>query len=95
MKRFALAILALSLVATPVLAQPGKPEQPPPQEERVAPPAAGKKVKTLNIEAIDVKGARVMGDHGPISVSQGAKFTSLIRIRYEYIDLIVKTAEEL
>lgn len=91
MKRFSLAILVLSTLAVPALAQPGKArkEAPPPAA------AAGKKVKRLDIEAIDVKGDRVVGQLGPISVAQAATHTSLIRIRRDYIDLILKSADEI
>lgn len=92
MKRIALAILALSLAVSPALAQPGKPAPRPVPEK---PEAAPKKVKTLNIEAIDVKGDRVTGNLGPISVIEAAKSTSLIRIRRDFIDLIVKEGEKI
>lgn len=84
MKRIALAILALSFLATPALAQ-NKTKQPP--------PAPAKKVKQITIEAIDVDGDRVTRPLEPISVDEAARSSSLIRIRRDFIDLIVKQGE--
>ena len=87
MKRIALAVLALSFLAVPALAQtPGKTKAPP--------PAPVKKVKQITIEAIDVDGDRVTKPLEPISVDEAAKSSSLIRIRRDFIDIILKTAEE-
>jgi hypothetical protein len=86
MKRIALAVLALSFLAAPALAQGTKTKAPP--------PAPQKKVKQITIEAIDVDGDRVTKPLEPISVIDAAKSTSLIRIRRDFIDLIVKTGEE-
>lgn len=92
MKRFSLAVLALALAAAPALAQqPGKPARP----ARPAPVQPVKPIKTLDIEAIDVNGDRVTGNLGPISVIQAARSSSLIRIRRDFIDLIVKSADEI
>ena len=83
MKRIALSVLALMFLAAPALAQqpapsPAKPKKPP---------------KTITIEAIDVDGDRVTRPLEPISVAEAAKSSSLIRIRRDYIDLILKSAE--
>jgi len=86
MKRLSLAILALSLMVSPALAQEGKPAKP---------PAEQKKTKTLTIEAINVDGNRAGGMITPISVHDAAKVTSLIRIRRDFIDLIHKSAEQI
>ena len=81
MKRSLLALVATLSFASPALAQGGA----------KAPP----KTKTLTIEAIDVNGDRVTGQLGPISIKEAATSTSLIRIRRDFIDLILKSAEEL
>lgn len=87
MKRIALAVLALSVLAVPAFAQnTAKP---------AAPAAPAKKVKQITIEAIDVDGDRVTKPLEPISVSEAAKSTSLIRIRRDFIDLIVKQGESI
>jgi hypothetical protein len=87
MKRLSLAILALSLMVSPALAQqPGKKK--PAVEEK-------KKHRTLDIEAIDVDGNRAGGQITPISVHDAAKVSSLIRIRRDFVDLIHKSAEQL
>lgn len=88
MKRLSLAMIALSLLVTPALAQPGKPAKP-------GKPEATAKVKKLEMEAVDVGGDRVVGQLGPISVRDASKHTSLIRIRRDYIDLILKSAQEI
>jgi hypothetical protein len=92
MKRLSLALIALSLASLvflgPAVAQPGEPARP--ATEKV-----DKKVKVLTIEAIDVGGDRVTGKLAPISIHQASKHTSLIRIRRDYIDLILKSAQEI
>lgn len=87
MKRIALAIFALSLAVSPALAQEGR--------EKEKPAAPGKRVKTINIEAIEVGGDRVTGQLGPISVKEASTHTSLIRIRRDFIDLILKSGEQI
>ena len=87
MKRLSLAILALSLMSTPALAQEGKPAKPPAEAKK--PP------RTLTIEAINVNGNRAGGQITPISVHDAAKVSSLIRIRRDFIDLIHKSAEQI
>ena len=88
MKRIALSIVALAVLATPALAQQPKPA-------KGAPAAApAKRTKTITIEAIDVDGDRVTKPLEPISVDEAAKSSSLIRIRRDFIDIILKTAEE-
>ena len=84
MKRIALSIAALALLAAPALAQQPKPAKPVP----------AKKTKTITIEAIDVDGDRVTKPLEPISVDEAARSSSLIRIRRDFIDVILKTAEE-
>ena len=84
MKRIALSIVALALLAAPALAQQPKPAKPVP----------AKKTKTITIEAIDVDGDRVTKPLEPISVDEAARSSSLIRIRRDFIDIILKTAEE-
>lgn len=59
------------------------------------PAEAPKRVKTIDIEGIDVTGDRVTGNFVPIGVHEGAKSTSLIRIRRHFIDLIVKEGEKI
>lgn len=93
MKRIALSVVALSfLAAAPALAQPkkGKCDGVRPCQEVVV----KKKVKTITIEAIEVDGDRVTRPLEPISVDEAAKSSSLIRIRRDFIDIILKTAEE-
>lgn len=87
MKRISLALIALSLMVSPALAQEGKPAKPPVEGKK--PP------KTLTIEAIDVNGNRAGGQITPISVHDAAKVSSLIRIRRDFIDLIHKSAEQI
>lgn len=87
MKRLSLAILALSLMVSPALAQEGKPAKPAVEQK--------KKHRTLDIEAINVDGNRAGGQITPISVHDAAKVSSLIRIRRDFIDLIHKSAEHL
>jgi hypothetical protein len=87
MKRIALAVLALSFLAVPALAQNTAKTKPT--------PAPVKKVKQITIEAIDVDGDRVTKPLEPISVDEAAKSTSLIRIRRDFIDLIVKQGESI
>lgn len=89
MKRIALTALALALTASTAAAQQ------PARKDRPTPVAAEKKVKTLDIEAIDVSGDRVTGTLGPISVNEAAKSSSLIRIRRDFIDLILKSADDM
>jgi hypothetical protein len=84
MKRIALSIVALAILAAPAVAQTKKSEK----------PAPVKKVKTITIEAIEVDGDRVTRPLEPISVDEAAKSSSLIRIRRDFIDVILKTAEE-
>ena len=94
MKRFSLAILALSMLAAPALAQSGKGKDqpaPPPATATEAPA----KTKTLTMEEIDVNGKRISSGQGPISVKDASKFTSLLRIRRDYVDLILKSAEQI
>ncbi len=74
--------IALSIVALAVLAAPA-----------LAQPAK-KKPKVINIEAMGVDGDRVTRPLEPISVDEAAKSSSLIRIRRDFIDIILKTAEE-
>ncbi len=82
MKRTLLGVVLAALLATPAVAQ-----------SRGAAPA--RKVKTVDIEAIDVTGDRVTGQLGPISIKEAATSSSLIRIRRDFIDLILKSAEEI
>ncbi len=81
MKRFALSVVTLAFLAAPALAQQPKPAEAP------------KKHKVLDIEAIDVDGDRVTRPLEPISVADAAKSSSLIRIRRDFIDMILKAAE--
>ncbi|HUQ02280.1 MAG TPA: hypothetical protein VM261_07260 [Kofleriaceae bacterium] len=90
MKRIALSIVALAIMAAPAVAQQKKPAKPVP----AAPAAPAKKVKTITIEAMGVDGDRVTRPLEPISVDEAAKSSSLIRIRRDFIDIILKTAEE-
>lgn len=83
--RIALSIVALAVLAAPALAQP--------KQEEVKKVEVKKKVKTITIEAIDVDGDGVTRPLEPISVAEAAKSSSLIRIRRDYIDLILKAAE--
>ncbi len=85
MKRFALALIALSLAVAPAVAQP--------KAGKAAPAAPQKKVKVLTINPYDVDGDRVTRPLEPISVDEAAKSSSLIRIRRDFIDLILKAAE--
>ncbi|KAB2902884.1 MAG: hypothetical protein F9K40_07420 [Kofleriaceae bacterium] len=81
MKRIALSVVALAFLTAPALAQ-------------TTPAPRPKKVKTITIEAIEVDGDRVTRPLEPISVNEAAKSSSLIRIRRDFIDLILKTANE-
>jgi hypothetical protein len=89
MKRIALSVVALAVLASPAIAQQPKPAKPVP-----AKPAPVKKVKTITIEGMDVDGDRVTRPLEPISVDEAARSSSLIRIRRDFIDIILKTAEE-
>ena len=83
MKRTLLALALSTLFAAPALAQAPKKKEPAPKPTR-----------TLTIEAEEVNGDRVTGQLGPISIKQAATSSSLIRIRRDFSDLILKSAEE-
>ena len=75
-----LLVLSLAAVAT---AQPA-----------TSTPAPAKPVKVIDItEGEDVSGDRPTGELMPISARESAKSTSLIHIRHDFIDLILKAAE--
>ncbi len=88
MKRLSLAVLAVVLAAAPVAAQP-RAQKPTPAQAKPQ-----KRVKVITIEGMDVDGDRVTRPLEPISVDQAAKSSSLIRIRRDFIDLILKAADE-
>ncbi len=96
MTRLALTALALALATAPALAQEDarRPTRPAPAAPPAPAPPAGK-VKTLTMEGIDVGGDRVTRPLEPISVAEAARSSSLIRIRRDFIDLILKSAEVL
>lgn len=84
--------LALSLVALFSLVSIAS-AQPDDKKPAPAPPA---KVKVLTIEGgEDISGDVPTGELIPVGVREMAKSTSLIRIRHDFIDLILKSAEDL
>ena len=59
-----------------------------------APPAKADKVKVLDItDGEDITADRPSGELMPIGIRESAKSSSLIRIRHDFIDLILKAAE--
>lgn len=87
MKRIAPLSLALMLSLTAVAVAQPKAGQP-------TPPAKADKVKVLNItDGDDITGDRPSGELVPIGIREAAKSSSLIRIRHDFIDLILKAAE--
>ncbi len=70
--------------------------QPTPAVEPRQPPAkAQSKVKVLDMTAEDVNGDVPTGELVPIGVRTFGKSSSLIRIRHDFIDMILKSAEDL
>ena len=63
-----------------------------PQHEAQAKPP---KVKVLDMGAVDVKGDVPTGELIPIGVRELGKSTSLLRIRRDFIDMILKAAEDM
>lgn len=93
MKRVLALVLVSSFVfVSAAAAQPGTPTPTP------APTPAQKekpRVKVLDMGAIDVQGDTPTGELVPIGVRELATSTSLIRIRHDFIDMILKTAQDL
>ena len=85
--------LALSLVALFSLVSIASAQS---DDKQPGPPAPPAKVKVLTIEGgEDISGDVPTGELIPVGVREMAKSTSLIRIRHDFIDLILKSAEDL
>ena len=83
MKRTATLTAALLLAFTAIAAAQPKADEP-----------AKPRIKVINITDGDtIESDRPTGELVPISVRAEAKSTSLIRIRHDFIDLILKAAE--
>ena len=87
MKRLSiLTVTALLSLAATAAAQP-KPAKP-------TPAAPAKPIKVIEItDGDDITGDRPSGELVPIGIRESAKSSSLIRIRHDFIDLIVKSAD--
>lgn len=85
MKRLALSVAAVLALTSVASAQP--------EDDKSKQPV---KVKVLNItDGDDITADVPTGDLIPVSVRDTAKSSSLIRIRRDFIDLILKAAEDL
>lgn len=96
MHRAALSALAILVAsATVALAQPNpRPAQTSAQTS--AQPTKPVKAKVIDItEADEITGDRPTGELTPIGIRQIAAGSSLLRIRQDFIDLIVKTADQI
>ena len=87
MKRLTtLTLTALLSLTTVAAAQP--------KAKPTAPTAPAKPVRVIEItDGDDITGDRPSGELVPIGIRETAKSSSLIRIRYDFIDLIVKAAD--
>lgn len=92
MHRAALSALAILVAsATVALAQPNAGPAP-----TSAQPTKPVKAKVIDItEADEITGDRPTGELTPIGIRQIAAGSSLLRIRQDFIDLIVKTADQI
>ncbi|MBP8810541.1 MAG: hypothetical protein KBG48_09795 [Kofleriaceae bacterium] len=96
MHRAALSALAILVAsATVAFAQPN----PGPAQTSAQPsaqPSKPVKAKVIDItEADEITGDRPTGELTPIGIRQIAAGSSLLRIRQDFIDLIVKTADQI
>ena len=96
MHRAALSALALLVAsATVAVAQPN-PRPAPTAASTSATPTKPVKAKVIDItEADEITGDRPSGELVPISAREAIKSSSLLRIRQDFIDLIVKTADQI
>jgi|JI10StandDraft_1071094.scaffolds.fasta_scaffold52493_3 hypothetical protein len=96
MHRAALSALAILVAsATVALAQPN-PRPAPTSAQPSAQPTKPVKAKVIDItEADEITGDRPTGELTPIGIRQIAAGSSLLRIRQDFIDLIVKTADQI
>jgi hypothetical protein len=96
MHRAALSALAILVAsATVALAQPN-PRPAPTSAQTSAQPTKPVKAKVIDItEADEITGDRPTGELTPIGIRQIAAGSSLLRIRQDFIDLIVKTADQI
>jgi hypothetical protein len=96
MHRAALSALAILVAsATVALAQPN-PRPAPTSAPTSAQPTKPVKAKVIDItEADEITGDRPTGELTPIGIRQIAAGSSLLRIRQDFIDLIVKTADQI
>lgn len=96
MHRAALSALAILVAsATVAFAQPNS-RPAPISAQTSAQPTKPVKAKVIDItEADEITGDRPTGELTPIGIRQIAAGSSLLRIRQDFIDLIVKTADQI
>lgn len=93
MKRTLALVLVSSFAFVSVAA--AQPNDAPPRKPA---PAAGQMpvgAKVLDMGALDVDGDVPTGELVPIGVREAATSSSLIRIRHDFIDMILKSARDL
>jgi len=94
-----LGTLFLVLVGTIVVASPARAQTPPPAKAKGAAPVADPKdkdkVKEMSFEGDVVEAQFIRPDGGIIGVVGPKAHSSLIKVRSDFVDEILKSAEDL
>ena len=96
-------VVAVGLLSAPVWATAGVPDRAKVEQPRAAEPAGGDcararklgKTCELTIDAEDVDGSAPTATGTTVTGRDFSKFGTLIRLRRDFIDAIVKTADDL